>query len=361
MRTKRFGLNIFHKLLLSLLTVALIPLLAVWYVASSQIRSDAETTVSQHLVAATMGIANGIVSWDDTNVRALRQAARLGAIVSMDGAKQTPVLHAINDTYEWSFLVYVAEPGGSSIARSDTGANVNFGDRGYFQKAIRGGIGRQVVISKSTGKPCLSMGVPIRDQAGTTVGVLAMAMKLDDIAKAIVDTHIGGTGYAILLDADKKVIAAGKSGMSKTELQDLSDYPALKVDGISDQPTVYKQGGKKVLAYARKLPQGWTLLVEQDYEEAYASLLRLEHGASLLILITAVLVGILAVLLGMRMTRPINRLIAVTEQLSKGVFPESIPETSRGDEIGALARAIERLGVSIQMAMNRLRKKSGVE
>ena len=41
-----------------------------------------------------------------------------------------------------------------------------------------------------------------------------------------------------------------------------------------------------------------------------------------------------------------------------GQFQDAIPETGRGDEIGALARAIDRLGVSIRMAMDRLRKKA---
>ncbi|MDB5920963.1 MAG: hypothetical protein JWR40_5197, partial [Massilia sp.] len=33
-------------------------------------------------------------------------------------------------------------------------------------------------------------------------------------------------------------------------------------------------------------------------------------------------------------------------------------QTGRGDEIGSLARAIERLGISISLAMDRLRKKA---
>ncbi|UUZ48145.1 HAMP domain-containing protein [Massilia sp. B-10] len=107
-----------------------------------------------------------------------------------------------------------------------------------------------------------------------------------------------------------------------------------------------------------QLPQGWTLIVEQDYAEAYAALERMELGARLLMVVTGVLVILIAAVLGKALTRPINQLIAVTEQLSRGQFQDAIPETGRGDEIGALARAIERLGVSIRMAMDRLRRKA---
>ncbi|WP_159441306.1 HAMP domain-containing protein [Desulfopila aestuarii] len=42
--------------------------------------------------------------------------------------------------------------------------------------------------------------------------------------------------------------------------------------------------------------------------------------------------------------------------MSKGKLGAKIDECSRSDEIGALARAIERMGVSLQMAIDRLRK-----
>jgi methyl-accepting chemotaxis protein len=70
-----------------------------------------------------------------------------------------------------------------------------------------------------------------------------------------------------------------------------------------------------------------------------------------------VLVAALAFVMGKQLTRPINQLTAIAEKLSKGQLDVTIPQTSRGDEIGSLARAVERLGVSIQMAMDRLRKK----
>ncbi|UUZ48146.1 cache domain-containing protein [Massilia sp. B-10] len=59
-------------------------------------------------------------------------------------------------------------------------------------------------------------------------------MKLDDISKVIKDTRIGDTGYALLLDADRKVIATGMKGQPSDAVQDMSGHPALKIDGISD-------------------------------------------------------------------------------------------------------------------------------
>ena len=359
MQLSSFRLNIFHKLLLTLLAVALIPLLGVWYAGSTQARKDAAAGVSQHLVMTAGGIATGINTWDDANVRALQAAARYEDIISMDPVKQKPILRAMGDTYEWAFVVFTIDPTGDNLARSDDKPLTKFGDRTYFQETMKGApLARQVLISKSTGKPALTLGVPVKNNLGGTVGVLAMAMKLDDISKVIKDTRIGETGYAILLDADNKMIASGRPDKSKDAVQDMADYPAMKVDGIADMPTVYESDGKRMVGYMRKLPQGWTLLVEQEHSEAYASLARLENGARFLIMLTAAIVFGVAWFLGKQLTRPINQLIVVAEHLSTGNFEDDVPGTERGDEIGALARAVERLGVSIRMAMERLRRKA---
>jgi len=216
-----------------------------------------------------------------------------------------------------------------------------------------------VVVSKTTGKPALTLAVPIHNTLGEPAGAIAMAMKLDDVSKVIKDTRIGDTGYALLLDAENKVIATGLKGQPSNAVQDMGSHPALKIEGATEAPAIYlRDDGKRLVAYVHKLPQGWTLIVEQDYEEAYAALLRLELGARVLMGVTGLLVIIIASVLGKALTRPINQLIAVTEQLSRGQFQDAIPETGRGDEIGALARAIDRLGLSIRMAMDRLRKKA---
>ncbi len=360
MAKPKFRLNIFHKLLLTLLAVALLPLLVLWGIGSTQVQKDAADNIAQQLMLTVSGIATGINGWDDANVRVLRSAVLIDDINSMEPERQTPVLRAFGNTYEWAFVVYAIDAEGNNIARSDDKPLTKFGDRSYFKSAMAGEpISRQVVISKSTGKPALTLATPIRNAMGQPQGVLAMAMKLDDISKVIKDTKIGKTGHLLLLDADNKMIATGEPGAPADVVRDMGDHAALKIEGVTRAPAIYRKAdGRRVVAFVRKLPQDWTLIAEQDYAEAYAPLERLEVGARALIVVTCALVIVIAFMLGKALTRPINQLIVVAEQLSKGQFQDAIPGTGRGDEIGALARAIERLGVSIRLAMERLRKKA---
>ena len=359
MKKTQFGLNIFQKLLLVLLLVSLIPLICLWYINAKQARSDMDAHIAQTMIATANTIETGIVAWDNTNIRALRQIARIDDMTSMQAEKQNPILKGLTETYEYSFLSLTIGLNGDNIGRSDDKPVNYYGDRGYVQAILKGAqISREVLLSKTTAKPSYVLAEPIRKNHGELAGVIAMVMNLTDISKTVVDTKLGETGYAILLDPSNKVIAHGRAEKVKTALQDFNNHPALALDSASDRPTPYKDGENNILTFKRKLPQGWTLIVEQDYNEAYASIKKLEADARNLILITVALVFAVAFFIGKQLTRPINELTAIAAELSSGKFNLEIPQTKRSDEIGALALAIERMGISIQMAMDRLRKKS---
>ena len=359
MANAKISLNIFHKLCLTLLVVTLVPLVGLWYVGSREAQEVLTYNISQNLVGTTNTVAASINGWDDTNLRVLRQAARLDDLRSMKAERQNPVLKTIGASYEWLSLVYTIGPDGANSGRNDDKPPLQYGDRVYFKAVMAGKEnGRQVLISKTSGKPTLALSGAIRDDNGLIVGVMAMTMNLEVLSKIVAGTKIGATGYAILLDADNKVIAHGRPERVKTTLQDMGSHPALAIDGITERPMVYNAGGKDIVAFVRKLPQGWTLLIEQDYDEAYAALRSMERNALMLIVLAAALVSVVAFFLSKQLTRPINQLTEIANQLSTGKFDVTIPQTGRGDEIGSLARAIERLGISIQLAMDRLRKKA---
>jgi methyl-accepting chemotaxis protein len=353
------NLTIFHKLVITLLLVSLVPLCALWYLEQSSTRRDLNETIAQTFVATMNTTATGINAWDDTNVRALRQAAKLSDVMSMKAERQNPVLVAVGLTYEWSYLLHTVALDGNDVGRNDGAPPTFYGDRSYFKDIVAGkDVSRLVAIGKSSGKPALNLAVPIRNENRELVGLVAMAMTLSDVSQTVAQTRIGTTGRAILLDASNKVIASGASVKVDTALQDFSDYPALKAPGIKEQPALYSVEGKQMVGLARQLPQGWTLLIEQEYDEAYAPLTKMENRARVLILIAVILVIGMAFLLARQLAHPIKELTAVAHELSNGKLDVAIPYTKRGDEIGSLARTIARLGISMQMAIDRLRKKA---
>lgn len=354
-----FSLKIFHKILLATVAVALIPLAGLLYISGYQLQHDWRLNVHQSLRLTAEGLTARANGWTEMNLRALRENAALPDLVSMDGGRQRPVLKAIQLAYDWSYLVFTVRPDGQNTARSDENPLVFYGDRGYFKQVIGGQpLGQEVLIGRTTGKPALILAAPVRDADGHTAGVLALAMHLVDVSQAVVGTRIGSTGYAILVDDKSRVIAHGRPEKVSQALQDLSSHPALRMKESAQEPVVFEEGGSRVVAFTTRTSLGWTLIVQQDYDEAFAPLLDSNRNALILAACALVLVMAVAYSLSVQLARPIRELTQVAEDISRGDFTSKVVGTERRDEIGALARAVERMAVSIRMAFDRLRKKA---
>lgn len=351
-------LRIFHKILIAMFAVALIPLGGLLYISTYQLQQDWRQNVHQSLRLTAAGLVAKVNGWTDMNLRVLRENATLPDVVSMDGNRQKPVLKSIQAAYEWTYLVYTVRPDGQNVGRSDDNPLVSYADRGYFKQVMSGKpLGQEVLIGRTTGKPALILAGPVRAADGQTNGMLGLAMHLVDVSEAVVGARIGDTGFAILVDENKRVIAHGRPQLVSKVLQDLSGHPALGSAQASREPIVYEEGGRRTVAFTQKTALGWTLIVQQDYEEAFAPLLESARNALFLTALALALVAGIAYLLSRQLARPIGELTAAAESISRGKFDTAITGTERQDEIGALARAVERMAISIRMAFDRLRRK----
>lgn len=353
-----FALKIFHKILLTMVAVALIPLAGLLYISGYQLEQDWRQNASLNLTLTANGLVGKVNGWVDMNSRALRENATLPDMISMDAARQKPILKAIQDAYEWTYLVFTVRPDGQNVGRSDGNPAQYYGDRSYFRQVLEGRpLGQEVVIGKTSQKPALILAGPIRGAGDAVEGVIALAMQLVDVSQAIVGARIGETGFAILVDQQNKVIAHGQPQRVTQHLQDFSEHPALRAKDSAPGLIFYEEAGKRIVAHTQKTHLGWTLIVQQDYEDAFAPLLEARRNALILIACALVLVVVVAYALSRQLASPIWRLTTIAENISRGNFEVKIVGTGRRDEIGALARAIERMAVSIRMAFERLRKK----
>lgn len=352
------GFKILYQILATMCIIALIPIGGLWYISIYKSKQDWTTNILQGLMNNTESLTRSVDDWTTMNLRVLEQNAETPAIQSMESEVQNPVLKSMADTYDWVYLAFTVLPDGKNMGRSDGKPQTFYGDRKYFKQVLSGkSIGQQVLLGKTSRKPAFVLAKPIKGEGTKIQGVIAIAMKLEDLSKTITKTRIGGSGFAVLLDDENRLIAHG-SGKVTSELQDLSSHPALRHRNRFDRDSfVFEEDGKKIVAYTKKTQQGWTLIVQQDYQEAYAAANQAQRNAMILLVVTLVTVVAIAYLLAQRLSTPIRNLTVIADEISRGNLSAEINETERSDEIGALARAIERMGVSLQMAFDRLRKR----
>jgi methyl-accepting chemotaxis protein len=353
-----FGFTIIYQILLTMCIVALIPIGGLWYNSVYKARENWQTTVSQSLASSTTSLTQSVDDWTTANLKILEQNSQTPAIRSMDSKLQDPVLQTVSTSYSWIYLAFTVLPSGENVGRSDGKATRYYGDRGYVKQVLDGKeVGQQLLLGKTSKKPAFILSKPIRDKKSQLLGVIALAMTLEDLSNTVTKTKIGKTGYAILLDENNRLIASG-DGKISSSLQDFSSHPALHQKNKSSQDSlVYIDQGKQFVAHTQKTQQGWTLIVQQEYKEAFSAANKAQQNALILLCATLISVLVIAYLLANRISSPIRNLTNIANEISRGNLEANIKEKDRNDEIGDLGRAIERMGVSLQMAFTRLRKK----
>ncbi len=355
-----FNFSIFQKLLVTMLLVALLPLSAIWYVDYRNASRQISDSVNQRLGDTSDKLTAHLDSWMAMNMKALRQHATEADMISMEPGRQNPILKSMLREYDWSYLMFTFSPTGMSVGRSDDKPNVDYSDRIYFKQVMEGNpYGKQVVISKTNGRPALILAVPINKEDAaqgtkTVVGAIAMGAQLTSISEIITKIRIGETGYAFLLDQDGKIVAHQKAEYVE-KMADFSKHPAFLARPESGKKqVVYEENGKKIIAYVQTAQQGWTMVTQQDYDEAYAPIAEANRNALILLVLTLVVVTAVAYFFSQRLANPIRDLTRIADEMSRGRVVSRLQAAERRDEIGNLARAIDRMGTSIRLAMDRL-------
>ena len=365
MNKKWFHLGIFQKILITMLVVAIVPLSTIWYIDYRNSIERISNATDQQLADISDKLVSQVNDWVTMNLKVLNQNAALAEMISMDGRKQSPILRSILDEYKWSYLVFTIGPDGMNVGRSDDLKLLDYSDRTYYKDVMNGvPMGKQVLISKTTGKPAVILSAPIFAADKKTgekkiAGVIAIGMFIAEMSERITNLRIGRTGYAFLLDENGKVVAHQKEEYAATSA-DFSKHPAFqnRPAGGKKKLIYDDENGKKVIAYVQTTKQGWLMVAQEDYDEIYAPIQEANYQALILFGVTLVIVLLIAYLLSQRLSSPIRNLTRVADEMSRGRVVAQIAEVKRGDEIGALAGAIDRMGTSIRLAIEKLSAKA---
>jgi methyl-accepting chemotaxis protein len=348
--------GIFHRLILTLLAISLVPVFALWMAARDALVGEASRASRAHLELAAVVLKERVDAWTARGVDAITMLSVMPAFRKADPVQSRSLLKAVSGTQRWLYLWHLIGANGIDIARSDEQPMMSYIEREYFRDSFFGSkLGKAVVISKTNGKPAAAFSVPVKSDMNSNIGSLAIAGSLEEVTKAFADTKFGRSGIALLIDEDGKLIASPKEEFSG-ELKDYSKHPAyLAFKNGSPNPIRYRDGDRYVEAHVARSSIGWITVAQQDEDEGMDPVRAADRFAFLILGLAILAVFAAAWLLARSLAAPIQELTSVADQISRGALATTISATGRRDEIGALARSIERLSKSMTIAMERLR------
>jgi HAMP domain-containing protein len=321
----------------------------------------------------------------------VRVAERGGAVSPSDQADVLAELTSIAQRNPDTESVGVMDSRGTNVLDVDPAAVGASGSQfDFFQQAMQG---REfvsgVTISSITNRPALYHSVPIRNAAGTVVGVLRARSSLATVTRIVraADDRLGAGADGVLLDANGLVIAntvddgwllrptmplaatvetallnESEWGVNATTPPALADRDLARAIGIK-QPTVFEwrpAGGVAYRALAMPLTQtDWTYVSALPIDTFQAA-----ARAFLPVGVVAALVGIGVAfaaggLIARHLSRPLVRLTGAARQMADSQLSSAqaaaLSETSAQDEIAELSRVFGRMAHEVIQREERLR------
>ena len=192
---------------------------------------------------------------------------------------------------------------------------MNIADRQYFKAGKQEGkanIG-SLVKGKTAIKPVLIAYAPIKSDSGEFLGLLAIASESDALNKIVVETKIGKTGYAYLVDDDGVVIAHPDEKMIlETKITEVPGMEkiAKAVMGRQKGHEYYTyKGVEKLASFAPAGVKSWAVVTAQTKDEIMEMPRDLRNSS---ILVGCILLGISLVLVyffGRSISKPIARVV----------------------------------------------------
>lgn len=239
-------------------------------------------------------------------------------------------------------LIYVMDASGEQIART-SGNLANRADRDYFKGAMTGStFFTDVYISSFTNAPTITISVPIKDNQGKTIGVLASDISLKAVWEIAERTSIGATGYVDVIDNKGTLIAhPDKEKVLKKENVGTNEYVKTVLQGSAGHVNAASTKGENSLIVFEPIKNyHWGVLTYLPSKEMNSSFYHALWTMLFLIIVAVILASISGFYIARSITKPLQLMVNTCQELADGDFREKPNQLISKDEIGQLSEAM---------------------
>ncbi len=371
-------MSIRSRLVLSFLVLALVPLLIAtalsFIISSDAVRNDAlkhlETIANFQRERLKTIMSTNVESLDVVSSRTMLKQELDRYLAQPNPASLSSMQSSLDDglaSTESFVRIDVLDTNGTVLASTDRAligksraSELYFkrgraaDDVGFFSKAGRNGLHETLAGPLSSN--------------GRTIGVLVIDRDASDILQMANDyTGLGKTGETVVAQKTESGDSVflchtrfgGHTPLSLVVPHEKSNVAIdIALDGRStvlENAVDYR--GTPVLAVTRYIPEARLgLVVKMDRSEAFGPVNRLLGYMAIIIGVAVGLVLVVSYSLATSLTRPLRKLTDTAEEVSAGDLSRR-SSINRGDEVGTLAKAFDRMADDLVGARENLERK----
>lgn len=183
--------------------------------------------------------------------------------------------------------------------------------------------------------------VPMRNAEADTIGWLYALIDLADVEPILSSAELGANARVLLVDVEQRFLNRADGVARDARYR---GHRAIREAGSS---VAYYEDplGRRVIGASEPVPRfGWTLVIEQPYEEAFAPVVVSMSRVAGLNVVIVLFVGLAAYRIARSIVEPLRELSTAAKRLSIGEREVEIDETPGGtDEVRLLTRTFNEM------------------
>ncbi len=362
---KLFRKKIAAKLTLQSCLLVLAMVLAIgglsFYKSSKAITEEVEGKLSAKLDSA-------IIKLESQNQLISEKLTMLGRLDMVKDFAEKPESKApisamlkssLDDNQEYLETLFIADASGTIVMDGSFGKDegVNISDRAYFKEAIGGStVFSDVVTSKGSGKLVRVFAYPIKNKTGHVMGVLSAVIKLEPIAREVLNLKEGNNGYAFLIDKNGVILVhpnAEHVGKKLTEfnIPELTVAMPDMVAGKDGQVAYTYKGISKLNMY--KSMDGFSLSLSADRKEYLKPVADMGNSILMFGAIFMVIGGAFSFLIAKIIATKISRMQLILKQAEAGDLTVRVTgkTLNDGDEIDQMGLSVNHMLTSFNQVI----------
>ncbi|AGB40690.1 methyl-accepting chemotaxis protein [Halobacteroides halobius DSM 5150] len=335
-------LNLKQKLMISMIALAVIPVLISGIISYTRNRNLIKEQVIKENELLANQLAKRVQEKMSVLTKTVNVIADLEGIESMKNKKHQQIFNKFKQKYPIFQYLYVTNEEGQLITFSaDTDQLGNdFSHRSWFKGAMRGySYISNAHISTTTKSLCLTISTPIKNNNGQITGVLGADISLMALQSMVTGVKLGQAGQVYLTDSQGVVIVHPNykdmvlKQVKKEELKPVQKALAGKVGTIT---YVTNKGTEMLATYEPLQRLNWALVAQQPTGVAFKVLKENLFSKLLTILVATLLAVGISTWLAHNFSQPILKLVGAMRQKARGDLTVDL-NLDRDDELGMLA------------------------